>query len=89
MSKAQKNVVAQEVTNEVTTEVVTQEQVKSFVIPLDGSGADKYIADAGSVSSAIRKLIADNYSRGEVAKMLNKRYQHVRNVMITPLKKNG
>jgi hypothetical protein len=36
----------------------------------------------GAISLAIRTLTAVGFSRGEVAKMLNKRYQHVRNVLI-------
>ena len=49
---------------------------------------EAYIAAAGSVSAAIRGLTAEGKSRSEVAKLLEKRYQHVRNVLITPLKKS-
>lgn len=49
--------------------------------------AAAYIKEAGSISAAIRKLNADGKKKGEIAKMLNKRYQHVRNVLITPIKK--
>lgn len=49
--------------------------------------AQTYIESCGSVSAAIRKLTEEGKSRGEVAKLLNKRYQHVRNVLITPIKK--
>lgn len=38
-------------------------------------------------SSQIRYLLSLKYSRAEVAKMLGIRYQHVRNVEITPIKK--
>jgi len=48
--------------------------------------AAAYISQAGSVSAAIRKLTSEGKSRGEIAKLLNKRYQHVRNVLITPVK---
>lgn len=41
----------------------------------------------GTKSGAIRALIKDGKSRGEVAKLMGIRYQHVRNVMITPIKK--
>ena len=37
-------------------------------------------------SSKIRALNAAGYSRSEIAKQLDIRYQHVRNVLITPLK---
>lgn len=69
---------------------VTQASVsttKSFPYAIDGSQAAKAIEEHGGVSKAIRALTAKEYSRGEVAKMLNKRYQHVRNVLITPIKK--
>lgn len=39
-----------------------------------------------SVSAKIRALNSQGFSRGQIAKALNKRYQHVRNVLITPLK---
>ncbi len=38
-------------------------------------------------SDKIRALLALSLKRGEVAKLLGIRYQHVRNVEITPLKK--
>ena len=37
-------------------------------------------------SAKIRYLDSLDYSRGEIAKALNIRYQHVRNVLITPIK---
>lgn len=39
-----------------------------------------------TTSAKIRKLDSLGYSRGDIAKFLNKRYQHVRNVLITPIK---
>lgn len=36
-------------------------------------------------SSKIRYLNSVGYSRSEIAKLLEIRYQHVRNVLITPL----
>lgn len=41
----------------------------------------------GAVSKTIRQLAADGHTTGTIAKMLNKRYQHVRNVLTTPAKK--
>ena len=38
-------------------------------------------------SSKIRQLAGMNYTRSQIAKMMNIRYQHVRNVLIQPLKK--
>jgi len=42
-----------------------------------------------TTSSRIRYLDACGMTRGEIAKTLNKRYQHVRNVLITPVKKGS
>lgn len=40
-----------------------------------------------TTSAQIRYLLSTGMKRGDVAKSLNKRYQHVRNVEITPIKK--
>jgi hypothetical protein len=40
----------------------------------------------GAISTAIRTLISVGFSKGETAKMLGKRYQHVRNVLIETAK---
>ena len=47
------------------------------------------LKSAGSKSALIRKLNGEGYSRGAIAKMMDIRYQHVRNVLITPIKKQG
>ena len=39
-----------------------------------------------TTSSQIRYLNAIGWTRGDIARKLNKRYQHVRNVLITPVK---
>lgn len=49
----------------------------------------KFVNEAGSKSEAIRKLTVMGYSRGDVAQLLGLRYQHVRNVLITPVKNPG
>jgi hypothetical protein len=41
----------------------------------------KFIASEASVADKIRALDAAGYSRAEIARMLGKRYQHVRNVL--------
>jgi hypothetical protein len=54
-----------------------------------------YLVEFGSVSGAIRGLFALGKKRGEIAKILTEergklvRYQHVRNVLITPVKKTA
>jgi len=55
-------------------------------VPADFDAA-KFVAQAGTKSSAIRQLTGEGKSRSEVAAMLGIRYQHVRNVLITPIKK--
>lgn len=42
-----------------------------------------------TVSAKIRALDAAGYTRSQIANFLGKRYQHVRNVLITPLKANS
>jgi hypothetical protein len=39
-----------------------------------------------STSAKIRYLASTGMSRGDIARVTGKRYQHVRNVLITPLK---
>ena len=48
---------------------------------------NKAVADLGTISAKIRYLDAQGFSRSEIAKSLGKRYQHVRNVLITPITK--
>jgi ribosome-binding protein aMBF1 (putative translation factor) len=43
-------------------------------------------SNGGTVSAAIRTMFAAGMSRSEIAHKLQKRYQHVRNVLITPVK---
>ena len=40
----------------------------------------------GAISTAIRTLISVGFSKGDTTKMLGKRYQHVRNVLIESAK---
>lgn len=48
---------------------------------------NKFISEhGGTKSGAIRALTAQGKTRGEVAKIMNIKYQHVRNVLITPIK---
>lgn len=42
-----------------------------------------------STSTKIRTLYDLGFSRSQIALMLNKRYQHIRNVLITPIKKSS
>lgn len=53
-------------------------QVKKVDSPLDS---------LPTTSAKIRHLDAQNKTRSQIAKELGIRYQHVRNVLITPIKK--
>ncbi len=47
---------------------------------------EKELKSLTTVSSKIRYLDSLGMSRSQIAKKLDKRYQHVRNVLITPIK---
>ena len=47
----------------------------------------KQINALSTVSARIRYLDNEGYSRSQIAAALGKRYQHVRNVLITPITK--
>jgi len=47
----------------------------------------KYLSECKTKSGVIRKLTEEGKTRSEVAKLMGIRYQHVRNVLITPIKK--
>ena len=48
---------------------------------------DTKLAGLPTTSARIRYLDSEGWTRGQIAKKLNKRYQHVRNVLITPVTK--
>ncbi len=41
-----------------------------------------------SVSAKMRFLDSEGFSRGDISRILDKRYQHVKNVLDRPLKKS-
>jgi len=51
--------------------------------------AAEYIKEQGSKSNAIRALAADQVPTAAIAKYLDIRYQHARNVLTRPLKNKG
>lgn len=81
MSKKKSTAVAEKI--EVTEEQTIAHPMQSQI--------DEIVNSDTSKSQKIRKLWvlfgSDNKARSLVAKVLNIRYQHVRNVLITPLKK--
>ena len=67
-----------QVTNESLDIVVIEPTVINDVVD---------ITSLPTTSAKIRYLHAEGFSRGQIALKTNKRYQHVRNVLITPLKR--
>ena len=66
------------------------------VVDVDASGRKKKVDIAHeqleelglkNTSQIIRYLDSQNFSRSAIANFTGKRYQHVRNVLVTPLKK--
>lgn len=51
------------------------------------SSSAELIAQYGNTSNAIRALLSQGYTRVEVKNILHIKYQHVRNVEITPIKR--
>ena len=54
--------------------------------PKLGKDLQAQLDSLDTTSSKIRLLDAEGHSRGDIARILNIRYQWVRNVLITPLK---
>lgn len=61
------------------------ESQKKAAPKLNADLQKKYDA-CDTTSARIRLLAAHGFSRGDIARITGKRYQHVRNVLITPLK---
>lgn len=76
--------------NKQNTQAIEESMDTSEVVVVESTfDADAYIKEKGGVSNAIRQLASEGMARGAIAKRLNKRYQHVRNVLITPVKKTA
>jgi len=50
---------------------------------------DELLAEHKTKSGVIRFLASKEYSRGQIAKFMGIKYQFVRNVLITPVKKTA
>lgn len=61
-------------------------EIKDEVVAVDVA---IMLGELGTKSAVIRSLAAQGYKRAEIAKMMNIRYQHVRNVLTQPLKKQA
>ena len=79
--KAQKTQeVATETTSAPTTTVVTEVKPIPYTY-------DELKAEHKTKSGIIRFLASEKYTRGQIAKFMGIKYQFVRNVLITPVKK--
>jgi DNA-binding NarL/FixJ family response regulator len=58
-----------------------------YEIPVTEKDVNLEIGNLTTMSSKIRYLSEKGYTRSQIAKQLNIRYQWVRNVLITPIKK--
>jgi hypothetical protein len=61
----------------------------STLMPKQSDEVMNIVNGSGTKSDKIRRLIALGEKRGSIAKMLGIRYQHVRNVEITPIKRTA
>lgn len=74
---------------------VKKEVVKTIEATPESAAADRkaellnLVSELGTKSAKIRKLAASGVTTGEIAKVLDIRYQHVRNVLTTQLKKGA
>ena len=88
----------QSMVDQVLEDTVTEETVTEVtqVTEVDANGRKKKVdltmeeleqKGLKNKSQVIRFLDGEGYSRSGIALFLNVRYQHVRNVLVTPLKK--
>lgn len=84
MPKAKNNKKAVQV--EEVIEVATE--TKTTKIELT-EAQQEVLAGLNSVSAKIRWLASEGYKNGPIASLLGIRYQHVRNVLTTPLKRTA
>ena len=58
-------------------------------IPTLSSSLQKELDSIPTVSGKIRFLHKKDFSRGDISRILNKRYQHVRNVLVEDERKKN
>lgn len=74
---------------------VSEEQIIETVAPVETAPApvqeeynlEQLMSELKTKSATIRFLSSKGWANGKIAKFMGIRYQHVRNVLITPLKK--
>jgi hypothetical protein len=72
---------------ETTNVGETKELFKGAITMTPEQRLEFLLKDHKSISGVMRYLIGTGMKTGEVAKFIGKRYQHVNNVLKTPLKK--
>lgn len=60
--------------------------IKKKVAPTLNRNIQQKLNKLETVSSKIRFLDSEGYSRADIARILGKRYQHIKNVLDNPLK---
>jgi hypothetical protein len=70
------------------TETVTESDASSMVQTIQGSYAE-LLETHKTKSAMIRFLDSQGHKRGPIAKFMGIKYQFVRNVLITPIKKSS
>lgn len=71
----------------VAEQAAAQKANETKLMPKQSEEVMNIVNGTGTKSDKIRALLALGQKRGEVAKDLNIRYQHVRNVEMMPLKR--
>ena len=71
----------------VSTTSAAFDEFGAVIVNAAESAQQQIINSSATKSDKIRQLLATGMKRGDVAKALNIRYQHVRNVEITPIKR--
>lgn len=86
MSKAQRKQPREHVITQKDLKAAKKEKTAVEVIKVTKE-QQKQIDAQTTVSAKIRYMHAEGFPNTQIAKHLNKRYQHVRNVLETPLKR--
>lgn len=101
MAKAKKVEQSQQEAIDASVQAMVQQVIEETSVPevkVDASGrktsvdlTHEQLEEKGlkNKSQIIRFLDAEGYSRSAIANFLGVRYQHVRNVLVTPLKRTA
>jgi hypothetical protein len=88
MAKAQRKAKSVEQVVEVAPIVTEATKGKKQVQPIVLSKSQEaMLSECTTISAKIRYLNLEGFDNSQISKFLNKRYQHVRNVLTTPMKR--